>query len=96
MALGNVNDAPVRLNALVIENARLSLPVLQERLTVHYSDEFFGQLYRVLGSADVLGCVLLDFSPFSAKADLATGEQQPGRALHKRLVRCRRLLHPAV
>ncbi|BGP21450.1 Vacuolar protein sorting-associated protein 13 [Rhodotorula toruloides] len=55
MALGNVNDAPVRLNALVIENARLSLPVLQERLTVHYSDEFFGQLYRVLGSADVLG-----------------------------------------
>ncbi|GAA5952650.1 hypothetical protein JCM21900_006060 [Sporobolomyces salmonicolor] len=55
MALGNVNDAPVRLNALVIENARLSLPVLQERLTVHYSNEFFGQLYRVLGSADFLG-----------------------------------------
>lgn len=55
MALGNVNDAPVRLNALVIENARLSLPVLQERLTVHYGDEFFGQLYRVLGSADFIG-----------------------------------------
>ncbi|BGP36549.1 Vacuolar protein sorting-associated protein 13 [Rhodotorula kratochvilovae] len=55
MALGNVNDAPVRLNALVIENARLSLPVLLERLQVHYSDEFFGQLYRVLGSADFLG-----------------------------------------
>lgn len=55
MALGNVNDAPVRLNALVIENVRLSLPVLQERLTLHYSQEFFGQLYRVLGSADFLG-----------------------------------------
>ncbi|GAA6031882.1 hypothetical protein JCM8097_003317 [Rhodosporidiobolus ruineniae] len=55
MALGNVNDAPVRLNALVIENARLSLPVLQERLQLHYSNEFFGQLYRVLGSADFLG-----------------------------------------
>ncbi|GAA5859573.1 hypothetical protein JCM8547_006147 [Rhodosporidiobolus lusitaniae] len=55
MALGNVNDAPVRLNALVIENVRLSLPVLQERLTVHYGNEFFGQLYRVLGSADFLG-----------------------------------------
>ena len=57
MALGNVNDAPVRLNALVIENVRLSLPVLQERLTLHYSNEFFGQLYRVLGSADFLGWV---------------------------------------
>ncbi|GJN91455.1 hypothetical protein Rhopal_004478-T1 [Rhodotorula paludigena] len=55
MALGNVNDAPVRLNALIIENARLSLPVLQERLMVQYGDEFFGQLYRVLGSADVIG-----------------------------------------
>lgn len=55
MALGNVNDAPVRLNALVIENARLSIPVLMERLTVHYGQEFFGQLYRVLGSADFLG-----------------------------------------
>ncbi|ORY90221.1 hypothetical protein BCR35DRAFT_261800 [Leucosporidium creatinivorum] len=55
MALGNVNDAPVRLNALVIENVRLTLPVLQERLTLHYSNEFFGQLYRVLGSADFLG-----------------------------------------
>lgn len=55
MALGNVNDAPVRLNALVIENVRLSMPILQERLQLHYSQEFFGQLYRVLGSADFLG-----------------------------------------
>ncbi|KAK4052926.1 Vacuolar protein sorting-associated protein 13 [Microbotryomycetes sp. JL221] len=55
MALGNVNDAPVRLNALVIENVRLSMPILQERLMLHYSNEFFGQLYRVLGSADFLG-----------------------------------------
>ncbi|GAA5995177.1 hypothetical protein JCM5350_001861 [Sporobolomyces pararoseus] len=55
MAIGNVNDAPVRFNALVIENARLSLPVLQSRLTKHYSTAFTGQLYRVLGSADVIG-----------------------------------------
>lgn len=55
MALGNVNDAPVRLNALVIENVRLSLPVLQERLTLHYSQGFRSQIYRVLGSADFLG-----------------------------------------
>ena len=55
MALGNVNDAPVRLNALVIENVRLSLPVLQERLTLHYYQGFRSLIYRVLGSADFLG-----------------------------------------
>lgn len=55
MALGNVNDAPVRLNALVIENVRLSMPVLQQRIAYHYGQGFFFQLYRVLGSADFLG-----------------------------------------
>ncbi|EPQ26496.1 uncharacterized protein PFL1_05818 [Pseudozyma flocculosa PF-1] len=55
MALGNVNEAPVRLNALVIENVRLSNAVLQQRIIYHYSQGFLLQLYRVLGSADFLG-----------------------------------------
>lgn len=55
MALGNVNEAPVRLNALVIENVRLSRAVLSERIRYHYTQEFLYQLYRVLGSADFLG-----------------------------------------
>ncbi|KAL9941010.1 hypothetical protein V8E36_000498 [Tilletia maclaganii] len=55
MALGNVNDAPVRLNALVLENVRLSPAVLQQRIVYHYSQGFLLQLYRVLGSADFLG-----------------------------------------
>lgn len=55
MALGNVNDAPVRLNALVIENVRLSPAVLQQRIIYHYGQGFLYQLYRVLGSADFLG-----------------------------------------
>lgn len=55
MALGNVNEAPVRLNALVIENVRLSSAVLQRRVVYHYSQGFLLQLYRVLGSADFLG-----------------------------------------
>ena len=28
MAIGNINDAPIRLNALVMENLRVSYPVL--------------------------------------------------------------------
>ena len=55
MALGNVNEAPVRLNALVIENVRLSQAALLERITYHYGQGFLLQLYRVLGSADFLG-----------------------------------------
>ncbi|PWN54382.1 hypothetical protein IE53DRAFT_157097 [Violaceomyces palustris] len=55
MALGNVNDAPVRLNALVIENVRLSPAILQQRIVYHYGQGFILQLYRVLGSADFLG-----------------------------------------
>ena len=55
MALGNVNAAPVRLNALIIHNARLSVPSLQERVILHYREQFVAQIYRVLGSADFLG-----------------------------------------
>ncbi|KAI3625696.1 hypothetical protein CBS9595_001057 [Malassezia furfur] len=55
MALGNVNDAPVRLNALVMENVRMSESVLQQRIAYHYGQEFLFQLHRILGSADFLG-----------------------------------------
>jgi vacuolar protein sorting-associated protein 13A/C len=55
MALGNVNDAPIRLNALVLENTLSSTAVLGDRIYLHYSQEFYSQLYRVVGSADFLG-----------------------------------------
>lgn len=48
-------QAPIRLNALVIENVRLSSAVLQERLITHYTQALIGQLYRVMGSLDVIG-----------------------------------------
>ncbi|QRV76706.1 vacuolar protein sorting-associated protein 13 [Ceratobasidium sp. AG-Ba] len=55
MALGNLNNAPLRFNALAIRDMRLSMPILQERITYHYRQEVLRQLYRVLGSADFLG-----------------------------------------
>lgn len=55
MALGNINDAPVRLNALLLENARVSLPVLSQHVQSHYSQEFLYQVHKILGSADFLG-----------------------------------------
>jgi vacuolar protein sorting-associated protein 13A/C len=55
MAIGNVNDAPVKLNALMLENARVSVPVLLERLQTHYTQEVLYQVHKILGSADFLG-----------------------------------------
>ncbi|KAI9040945.1 membrane morphogenesis protein VPS13 [Aspergillus affinis] len=55
MSMGNVNDAPVRLNALMLENARVSLGVLVSNIQRHYTQEFLRQVHIVLGSADFLG-----------------------------------------
>ncbi|KAL4808325.1 hypothetical protein BDV18DRAFT_98367 [Aspergillus unguis] len=55
MSIGNVNDAPIKLNALMIENARVSFPVLASNIQRHYTQEFIRQIHVVLGSADFLG-----------------------------------------
>lgn len=55
MSIGNVNDAPVRLNALMLENARVSIPMLINNIRTHYTQEFLRQVHVVLGSADFLG-----------------------------------------
>ncbi|KAJ5779395.1 Vacuolar protein sorting-associated protein 13 [Penicillium paradoxum] len=55
MSMGNVNDAPIRLNALMLENARVSFPRLVGNIREHYTQEFLGQVHIILGSADFLG-----------------------------------------
>ena len=55
MTLGNVNDAPLELNALAITDMRLTIPELQNRITYHYRQDILRQLYRILGSADFIG-----------------------------------------
>lgn len=55
MAIGNVNDAPIRLNALMLENARVSIPVLVQNMSNHYSQEVIYQVHKIIGSADFLG-----------------------------------------
>ncbi|KAF3939954.1 hypothetical protein ABW19_dt0208006 [Dactylella cylindrospora] len=55
MAIGNINDAPVKLNALLLENVRVSVPILVQRIQGHYSQEFLYQVHKILGSADFLG-----------------------------------------
>ncbi|KAK4132156.1 vacuolar protein sorting-associated protein 13 [Trichocladium antarcticum] len=55
MALGNINDAPVRFNALMLENVRVSTAVLIQNISNHYSQEAVYQIHKILGSADFLG-----------------------------------------
>ncbi|KAJ3515399.1 hypothetical protein NLJ89_g1777 [Agrocybe chaxingu] len=55
MTVGNINDAPLEMNALVIKDMRLTMPELQSRITYHYRQEVLRQLYRILGSADFIG-----------------------------------------
>ncbi|CAH2355297.1 vacuolar protein sorting-associated protein 13 [[Candida] railenensis] len=55
MAIGNINDAPIKLNALFIENIRVPIPILVESIQTHYGQAFFYQLHKILGSADFLG-----------------------------------------
>ncbi|KAH7346737.1 putative vacuolar protein sorting-associated protein 13 [Rhexocercosporidium sp. MPI-PUGE-AT-0058] len=55
MAIGNINDAPVRFNSLMLENARVSAAVLLQNMSNHYSQEALYQVHKILGSADFLG-----------------------------------------
>ena len=55
MSIGNVNDAPLRFNALMLENARISIPALMANIQSHYTQECLRQIHIVLGSADFLG-----------------------------------------
>ncbi|KAK4893967.1 Vacuolar protein sorting-associated protein 13 [Elasticomyces elasticus] len=55
MSIGNVNDAPIRYNALMLENARLSVGALMSSIQSHYVQESLRQVHVVIGSADFLG-----------------------------------------
>ncbi|KAK3196447.1 Vacuolar protein sorting-associated protein 13 [Lecanicillium sp. MT-2017a] len=55
MALGNVNDAPIRFNALMLDNVRVTPQVLVQNVSNHYSQEVMYQIHKILGSADFLG-----------------------------------------
>jgi vacuolar protein sorting-associated protein 13A/C len=55
MSIGNVNDAPIRYNALLLENARVSVGALMSSIQSHYVQESLRQVHIVIGSADFLG-----------------------------------------
>lgn len=55
LTIGNVNVAPLRFNALLVDNVRTHLNNLVSMVHMHYQQEFLYQLHKVLGSADIIG-----------------------------------------
>jgi vacuolar protein sorting-associated protein 13A/C len=55
MTIGNINEAPIKFNALVIENMMADGSDLSRRISRHYIDQSVFQVHRILGSADFLG-----------------------------------------
>ncbi|KAJ3072035.1 hypothetical protein HDU98_004400 [Podochytrium sp. JEL0797] len=55
MTVGNIHDAPIRLNALEIYHPIVTLSSLVDLMMKFYSQEIVGQLHHVIGSADFLG-----------------------------------------
>jgi vacuolar protein sorting-associated protein 13A/C len=55
MTVGNIHDAPIRLNALELVHVVISKPQFLDLITTFYLRESYGQLHRFIGSADFLG-----------------------------------------
>jgi vacuolar protein sorting-associated protein 13A/C len=55
MTVGNIHDAPIRMNALELVNVVISKPQFLDLITTFYMRETYGQLHRFIGSADFLG-----------------------------------------
>lgn len=66
MAMGSINDAPLRFNALLFENLRGPIPILSQRIQKFYQDQIIGQVHNVLGSADILGNPVGLFNSFTS------------------------------
>lgn len=82
MAVGNVNDAPLKFTELELKNTRLSIPSLQERVQLHYQAQVVPQIYRVLGSADFLGNPMGLFNQVSSGVSDIFYEPYQGVVMH--------------
>ncbi|EEB06191.1 vacuolar protein sorting-associated protein 13a [Schizosaccharomyces japonicus yFS275] len=55
MAIGSINDAPLRINSLLMDNVHLTIQRMSELIKNHYSQELTFQIHKIVGSADLLG-----------------------------------------
>jgi len=53
--IANIDNAPIGLNALIVEDAFGSSDELVSRITTHYTRQGIQEVYKILGSAEFLG-----------------------------------------
>ena len=55
MASGNISDAPLKFNSLLLEHPIVSSSTLKDRVIGHYTQQAIVQVHKILGSIDMLG-----------------------------------------
>lgn len=55
MASGNISDAPLKFNSLLLEHPIVSVETLKNRIIGHYTQQAIVQVHKILGSIDMLG-----------------------------------------
>lgn len=55
MTIGNIHDAPIKLNALELQHPIFSTEQFKDLIMKFYTREIYGQVHRIVGSADFLG-----------------------------------------
>lgn len=63
----NIDDAPIKMNALILERPFLTWDELFNRIKIHYIRSSTSEVYKVLGSLEVIG------NPVGLFNDLTTG-----------------------
>ncbi|KAL0481837.1 vacuolar protein sorting protein 13A [Acrasis kona] len=66
-AFVNVNDAPIRFNALILEHSFMSADDLWDRVRKHYTRSGTREIYKILGSLEIMG------NPVGLFNDISTG-----------------------
>eukprot|EP00026_Physarum_polycephalum_P000020 Phypoly_transcript_00020.p1 GENE.Phypoly_transcript_00020~~Phypoly_transcript_00020.p1 ORF type:complete len:3396 (+),score=660.90 Phypoly_transcript_00020:132-10319(+) len=67
LSLAKLENAPIQLNALMLEHPFCSWNALTTRITKHYTMQVINQIYKIFGSADMLG------NPVGLVGNLGTG-----------------------
>ena len=53
--LMNIHDTELKLNALILEHLYGNMDIIKNQLIEHYTQTMYGQIYKIVGGADMLG-----------------------------------------
>lgn len=81
ITLANVDDAPLKLNSLILKHPFMTTDQLLDRIKKHYTTAVLSEIYKIVGSFDIIG------NPIGLVNDLSTGLKdffyEPATAIQK-------------